>query len=233
MADNFLLDAVQRLTTKSTTRVEQVNTYDDGRTPITCVSVVTHEPLLTQLRDAVVGGIGSHEGSKAARERIPFDAGALELFDSITRQVNAWYLGLPGEKEHLYVGVRLTRWYVHFENERRAGKVTLSREADTLRMLEGWVRSIESMFDPPTVFELTNIVGGRNVPIACPVCGSPRAFDRKTGDVMTALVIEYRNLGELTLDKATGMCRACETVWRGRTGVRELRWLIDEQGVSA
>ena len=244
MSDNYLLDAIQRLTSTTTTRVEQINEYDDGRDPITCVSTVTHEPLLLQLRDAVAGGIGSHKGSTSARERIPFDAGALELFGSIAGKINGWYLELPGEKEHLHIHTRLTRWYLWFENERRAGRVTETVERARTKTLEGWVRSIENMFDPPTVFELTEIVGGtlvdgkiiggRNVPIACPVCGNSKAFDKKTGDVMAALVVEYRAVGPSTFEQATGLCRFCEQVWRGGTGVRELRWMIDQaEGISA
>lgn len=214
MSNNYLLDAVQKLTQPHTTKVPQANEAGIG-----CISDVIHDPLLLQLRDSVAGGTGKHAGSSPARERIPFDAGALELFDTIAKQINAWYLELPGAREDRYVHDRLTDWYGDYENRRRAGKTTDTADRDTVKLVEGWARSIEAMFDPPQRIEITT---------GCPMCGARYAFDPRNGDQMTAIVIEYRELGELTLDRATGMCRSCETVWRGRHGVRELRWLIDQ-----
>lgn len=215
MADNPLLDAVDKLTRTHTTRVLQAN--DAG---ISCISEVEHEPLLLLLRDAVVGGTSAHAGSSPARERIPFDAGALALFDEIVAQVNAWYRLVPGAVEERHVQDRLRDWYVDYENRRRAGQVTDAADWDTVRLVEGWAHRIAGMFEPPVKLELTT---------GCPVCGERFAFDPKTGDRVTAIIIEYRNLGEETLDKATGLCRSCEAVWKGRAGLRELRWLVDEK----
>lgn len=214
---NYLLDAVDRLSLKHISKVEQ------EKNGIRCVSTVDHEPLLLMLRDSVAGGIGSHSGSSSARERIPFDAGALALFDSISHQVNGWYIVLPNAREDRYLWDRLRDWYTDFENRRRAGKVTESVEHDTVRIVEGWARSIEAMFDPPQVLEVTD---------ACPMCGGRYAIDTKTGDRITALVIEYRNLGLDTLDKATGLCRSCLVVWRGSHGLREMRWDIDNPAAT-
>ncbi|MCA0217939.1 MAG: zinc-ribbon domain-containing protein [Actinobacteria bacterium] len=276
MADeNYLLAAVQKLTVPYTSKVMQSN--DAG---ITCISEVEHEPLLVTLRDAVVGGIGSHAGSSSsARERIPFDAGAMELFDDISRQVNEWYLSLEEQKEHLHLHTRLGRWYLDYENRRRAGKVTDDADALVTRVVEGWVRRIEGMFDPPSVIELTEehwvpvmvpktrvrVIDGERVketvldaegkavmkpklnalkepvlrlvdtdPAVCPSCGATYAIDPKTGDRITALVVEYRELGEETVDQSNGVCRSCGTIWHGGSGVRALRWLIEhpEEGTA-
>lgn len=215
--DNYLLDAITLLTQKHRTKVHQ------EKNGISCVSVVDHKPLLQMLRDAVVGGIGSHAGSSSARERIPFDAGALALFDSINGQVNSWYSELPEPIEERYLWQRLGDWYRAYENRRRAGKVSDVEEHDTLRLVEGWRRSVEAMFDPPQTVEVTD---------ACPMCGGRYAIDTKTGDRITALIIEYRELGLETLDKATGLCRSCLAVWRGSHGLREMRWDIDNPTIE-
>lgn len=278
---NYLLDAVDRLTLNHVTKVMQTKTVEDrdaeghvtASIDIACISEVDHDPLLVQLRDAVAGGIGSHAGSSPARERMPIDPSALALFDEIVAQVNAWYSNLPGAVEERYLHDRLRDWYIDYENRRRAGKVAEDAEVDTLKLVEGWARRIEGMFDPPITLELTQetrvpvmvpktrrrvdpetgeswrepvvdadgnpvmlpkLKGGVPVtrvtkvqPAPCPICGERYALNPKTGDQMTAIIIEYRNIGAETLDKATGLCRFCDTVWRGRNGLRELRWLVD------
>ena len=52
-------------------------------------------------------------------------------------------------------------------------------------------------------------------------------MDELTGNEGSAVVVEYREVGEATLDEATGLCRACGAVWKGRSALRELRWLIE------
>jgi hypothetical protein len=211
---NELLDAVQKLARPYRTKVLQQN--DAG---ISCITDIEHAPLLLQLRDAVIGGIGKHAGGSAARERIPFDAGALELFDEIAAVINGWYRRLPNAVEERHINDRLSDWFVDYENRRRGGKITLETDLDTTRLVEGWARRIEGMFDPEKTLEVTG---------ACPTCGARYAFDPKSGDQMTAVVIKYRELGELFFDHATGMCRACTEVWKGGSRLRELRYLIDQ-----
>jgi len=272
--NNYLLDAVDKLTLKHISKVAQTN--DAG---ISCISEVEHQPLLLQLRDAVVGGIGSKGGSSDGSARIPFDAGALALFDSIVARVNAWYLTLPDAREERSIDGRLRDWYLDFANRMRAGDVSDAEEKITLRIIEGWERAIVAMFDPPTTLELTEehwepvmkaktrvrVIHGERVrepvmdelgqpvmiqktrtqitdgkreivplrrlvrtePAACPDCGERYAHDPRTGDQITAIIIEYRNIGEETLDQAIGHCRFCGQVWRGRSGMRALRWSVD------
>ena len=214
MTDNYLLDAVDKLTLNHITKVAQSN-----EAGISCISEVDHEPLLLQLREAIAGGIGSKGASGSdGSTRIPFDPGAQALFDSIARQINAWYQTLPGAVEERYIHDRLRDWYIDYSNRLRAGKVSEATERDTLRVVEGWVRRIEAMFDPPTTLELTT---------GCPVCEQRWAYDPKTGDKIAAIIIEYRNIGVETFDKATGLCRSCEAVWRGGSALRALRYDID------
>ena len=270
MTTNYLLDAVDRLTLNHVTKVLQTKTV--GELEIACISDVDHEPLLRMLRDAVAGGTGAHNTSGIGSERIPLNSGALELWDEMVKRINTWYRTVPNHREETHIWDRLRQWYVDFENRRRAGKITDTEEHDALQTVEGWARSIENMFDPPIVLELTKehwepvmipktrvrIINGERIkepiydhqnepvmtrkldalkrpvsrliktePAECPLCGQKYAYDPKTGDQITALIIEYRNIGAETLDKATGMCRSCATVWHGRSALRELRFDIE------
>lgn len=229
---NYLLDAIQKLTTVHKSKVMQSRTLEnrnlDGEVvathEVTYVTDVFHDPLLVTLRDAIVGGIGSHVGSSPARERIPLDPGALALFDEISAHINRWYRALDAFRFHEHIHDRLAAWYIDFENRRRAGIISDADETITTNLVEGWARRIEAMFDPPKTIELTS----GDAPVPCPVCGGQYAIDPRSGDRMTALVIEYREVGQDTMDQATGLCRSCSAVWRGSTGVRQLRWLVDE-----
>jgi hypothetical protein len=268
--DNYLLDAVDRLTLNHITKVLQTKTVGDME--IACISDVDHEPLLRMLRDAVATGNDGKNGASSGASFLPINPAAVEMWDAIVKQINAWHRELPAPREHKYIWDRLREVYVDFENRRRAGKVTESAEADMLKLVEGWARNIESMFDPPITLELTEqhwepvmlpkirvrVVDGERVkqpvlgadgeplmlpkldrdnrPVsklikteaaACPVCGERYAFDPKTGDQITALILEYRNIGTDTLDKATGLCRSCAMVWHGRTALRELSFDLD------
>ena len=218
---NWLLDAVDKLTLKHITKVSQSN-----EAGISCISEVDHDPLLLQLRDAVAGGIGSHSGSSSPRERIPFDPGALRMWDEIVGKINAWYRDLPNAREERHIHDRLRDWYIDYSNQLRAGKISDTADREIVKLVEGWVRLIEAIFDPPITLELTDEDGQ---PSACPECGARYAIDPKTGDRITSLGIEYRNLGVETMEKATGLCRSCGATWRGGSGLRAMRWAVDNE----
>ncbi|MCU1441120.1 MAG: hypothetical protein JWP85_2117 [Rhodoglobus sp.] len=231
--ENYLLTAVDKLSQKHLTRVMQSKTVEhrdaEGELldtiEVACVSVIDHDPLLIQLRDAIGSSTGSKGASSDGAARIPFNPAAQALFDPIARQINAWYIVLPNAREERHIHDRLRDWFTDFENRRRAGKLHATEENDTTRMVEGWVRSIEAMFDPPNVFEVTD----DEVPAPCPLCGGRYAIDERTGDRITALIIEYRNLGAETMEHATGLCRSCYTVWEGSSGLRNMRWAIENE----
>lgn len=218
-----LLTAVDALTLPSVVKVKQSD--GDREWTTECRQV----PLLVQLEAAVAGGIGSHAGSSPARERMPIDAGALELLSQIDAVVSVWYWSVPNVRLKVDLSTRLRVWYVHHANLVRAGKIGAAEDAKTTRMVEGWVSKIRGTFDPPIRLELTEMVDGRMVPVACPSpdCGERIAYDPRTGDRIIALVVEYRELGSETLDQAVASCRACGGEWRGRAALRGLRWLLD------
>jgi len=200
-----LLDAVDALTLPTTARVDQ-----GGGHP----TVIKHAPLLDQLEAAVAGGIGSHAGASAYRERMPLNADAMRLIDDVSSVVMVWHLRLSSSVRFGSLAVRVRAWYVL-----HLGSVT-SEHTDKAYagVLEGWQKEVEALFDPPTRLEVT---------APCPMCGVRRSTDERTGQEGSAVVIEYREVGALTLDEAVGSCRACEVVWKGRSALRELRWLIE------
>ena len=200
-----LLDAVDALTLPTTARVDQ------GSGPPT---VIKHAPLLDQLEAAVAGNTGSHEGSSKTLERIPIDPGALELKGTISSTVMGWQLRLSKRVRFDTLGGQMRAWHAAYIGTVRSEHTDLQYE----RILIGWQRQIGNMFDPPTRLEVT---------APCPLCSVRRSMDELTGNEGSAVVVEYREVGEATLDEATGLCRACGAVWKGRSALRELRWLIE------
>lgn len=145
--ENYLLDAIDKLTKPHTTRIIQAN--DAG---ISCINIINHEPLLLRLRRSLVGGFSPHDaGSSSARERIPMNAGALAMFDEISLQINRWYLAAFETPEHIYVEQRLRRWYAQWAtsdpSEAELVRIT--------RLVERWVDQISAFFDPHQTLELT------------------------------------------------------------------------------
>lgn len=172
-----------------------------------------HDGLIKQLREAVVGGIGSHAGGGGAgSERLPFDDGARELYDSIEDEVSAWY-------------VRLTEMPVHLLPERtlRGLHLVLLQGAEgprdlLLRRTERWSKAIEALFDPPKTREFTE---------PCPHCGERWAFEAKTGNRIPALVFRYREESpDAAAHVISAECRFDPFVWEGEAEVEQLVALL-------
>lgn len=212
MLTNELLDAVDALTLPYTTKILQSN--DAG---IHCVSTITHTPRLAHLRAAIVGGIGSHGGS-SNEPRLPFDAGALALYDEIEAEVGRWFVAATASAVFPSPEQTLRRWYLAFHDADQKGQVTDESRWEHTGRLQAWARQIDAKFDPPHVLELL---------AACPECGERFALDPKTGDQVTALVVEYRQEGALTVEHAVVSCRFCERRWVGGAGSREVAWEIE------
>ena len=150
MPDNALLDAVDALTLPRVTKVPQSS--DAG---ISCISEVEHAPRLQHLRESIVGGIGSHGGSSSGAERIPFDAGALALYDEIESEISVWFVELTAKPVYLTPEQTLRNWYIAFDNDHRGGNVPDEVREGRARRLEQWVRQIDEKFDPRKQIELT------------------------------------------------------------------------------
>lgn len=252
MNDNTLLNAVQRLTNAYYDRKIIIDDDPDHGTDRQVVASLKRDGLLKQLRTAIVGGIGSHEGAAPGRERIPFDTGAVELYDSIEKDITKRFVNLLQKPVFLELEKNLTEWYLEYTNQYRAGKISAKDYDHATATVESWCRKIEGHFDKPRQLEVTvhvwerdetgaivmEDIGGRQkpkvakrLPAPCPVCGEAYARVPKTGDQVFALVLEYREIGPETIDKATGLCRFCEQVWKAGSGLRQLAWSVEQEEI--
>jgi len=119
------------------------STYDNMVTEL-------HPPLLTML----IEGNGSSSGGKSSDPGIPIDADALELWGQVRDLIRLWCkkLHVPFDDELLGSTVR---WYKAHVNAVRSGRVSEVIDHDVTRMVQGWVRMIETKFDPPDIREWT------------------------------------------------------------------------------
>lgn len=216
---NYLLEAIERLTLPHRTLVAQQN--DAG---ISCVSEVHHEALLKQLKAAIGSNVGRHSTSQQAREKTPINLAAFEKFKEIATQIREWRDANEPLRRPVYeeLWIALGRWYLTFENQRRKGRISRDMEADVEATIFRWVRDVDNMFDPPNVVEITK---------RCPLCFESWAYN-SDGDLVTAVVIEYRNIGPDTLSHANGHCRACEHIWHGISAIRWLSYELEHPSLS-
>jgi hypothetical protein len=243
---DLLLDAVQTLTVPQTVKWVQQNAHG-----ISCTNSAVQDPLVVMLREAVVGGIGSKGGGGAdGKARLPFNAGALTLYDEIDDTVAKEFHRLTHEPVHESIEKNLGAWILAVINGRRAGTITEHYEREWQRTLDVWIGRIRSMFDPSIVIEISetykeprlDAAGNPRLdrlkqpilrttvgPAACPRCSERHAFDRETGDQISALVLRYFNReGDgAVLDGAVAECRFCGAMWAGERGIRELRFALN------
>lgn len=66
-------------------------------------------------------------------------------------------------------------------------------------------------------------------PASCPECGERTAHDPKTGDMILALILEYRDESTSTIEHAVITCRSCEARWEGVAGLRAVSWEIEQE----
>ena len=245
---DFLLDAVHALTRPRTVKWIQENAHG-----ISCTNSAVQDALLDQLRDAVVGGIGSKGGGGGeGGTRLPFNAGALELYDEIEREMGEEYHRVTNRAEFGSPQKNLDAWMLAVINARRTREgVTEHYEKWWTRQLETWAHKIRAMFDPSILIEISEDfhepivddfgqpkldrkkqprIRKTTRPAACPKCGERHAFDPTTGDQITALVLRYFNRDGEVLDGAVAQCRFCQHMWAGEGGMRQLRQALETSG---
>ena len=192
-------------------RLRDSTRYVDG--------VLVREPsLLVQLIRSIGSSMGGTTGGASlSSERMPLNSGAFDLYLSlcgrIVAEATAWThrAGLRAAEPERNLGL----WLEAFEGGRQRGEVVRSQEEHALRMLDGWVRSVEDLFDPPKRMEITT---------ACPTCGERYWDDYKADTRTAALRIEYRP-GAGLLEAS---CRWCLQRW---STTRELITLGEAIGV--
>jgi hypothetical protein len=185
------------------------------------ITVVTHEPLLAQLREAVVGGIGSHEGSSSSdpRARLPFDPGAQAIYDNIARIARTWHTAAALRSAVSLEGA-LVDWGRHYRRMRDEGEISAEQYARRAARIDAWCDQIEALFDPPTMVPLQS---------PCPVCKRIRIVNQ-AGEHVLALVVEYWKVCD-RISRTNARCRGadCAASWTGWGGVQTLMGLLDAQ----
>lgn len=212
---NPLLDAVDALTKDRTIHtVQPEGEYSDAETDHT----ETHPPLLVMLLE----GTGQGRAGRTSDIRIPIDADALELWAQVRDLVRLWCkkLHVPFDDDLL---ASTRRWYIKHSNLVRSGQVSDVVDHDVTIMVEGWVRMIESKFDPPEkrewtdhcVADITHMDENGN--LAHRKCGARRILINGVEEFAITL-----NVATLTAE-----CRKCHHKWVGEKELAELRFLTN------
>lgn len=162
-------------------------------------------PLLAELADARAASTGLGRGTaKALHERLALNVDAADLHRAIEHRLRDWAT---------QVGIRPSRlgwppldqlaaaWWA------RVQQVTPVDVRTYAAKLAEWAQAIDDLIDPPVRYSLTG---------ACPACGSVyvETADR-AGRALQVTARHHSNRSVVT-------CRACEHVWRGLDGAREL-----------
>lgn len=183
------------------------------------VTTVRHPPLLAALEAATVGSIGSAGGAASGgndSSRLPFDAAAVALRDSI-RAVLAGWIGpraVRGSLQHA-----LVTWYRLHRDAIAQGIMPPEQARSRERVVESWPQRIRDLYEPPEQFTL---------PEPCPHCGERWGIDPASGDRVDALAVTYRRPSPDSIADVLGRCRACRHEWPGTHGLRVLQQECDE-----
>ena len=180
---------------------------------------VTHEPLLQQLRAAVISSIGAHPGGGALpSERSVIDSDALEQYDQVEGIVIGLYKQVTDAVPFESPEKTLRQWYIEFANRARSGKVSVEVVHKVQRKLHKIVTDIENKLNPATIMEITS---------PCPRCGKEYGLD-ENGVYRHAVIVESRIDENKSLDDTRAKCVSCGATWVHGRGMRQLRWEIDQ-----
>ena len=161
--------------------------------------------LLSQLHDAIFGGMESTGGGSAMGARLPIAANALDLNLTIDRQITeAWvhaFSRVPGAgtPESL-----LAEWAAWAEPDTI---VEISAgPAYAADLVTYWERRITDFFDPPRSAEID---------ASCPMpeCGLRYVYRNVSGEEIRSAALQFtrnRSSGQTT----DARCLACGTVWQ-------------------
>lgn len=160
-----------------------------------------HDGMIEQVRLAVVGSFGAHEGASKAQgsERLPFNADAEALYATMRRLAEArlaeFAVATFDRPED-----NLEAWEVHLQAARVSGNATEREYEAGVRLLAGWVQQVEQMFDPWSTREFHD---------PCPVCHERYAYDPGTGNRVRAFVMQYRLRADGGIEVGEVWCRFC------------------------
>ncbi|GAA3591911.1 hypothetical protein GCM10022198_14830 [Klugiella xanthotipulae] len=194
-----LLAAVDALTAP----VQVTVTRDDGTT-----ETVEQPPLLTQLHNAIGGGVGTGSSGSAKHERSVIDADALYRFTLIATQVSDW-CRIANVVPTRNPTVDLRAWYTAYQ----AMRTSDAPATFAVRQLREWRAQILDKLEPARMQDL---------PYPCPACKATSWWNPSTGsEYQRPLVLSYRvDGGERDIG---AHCRACDATWNAR----ELAWELE------
>ena len=201
-----LRQAVDALTEPTYTKVLQLI---DGQERVTRVR---HDPLLTQLEDAIRGIMSGTEGGAASTPstRSLVNADALYQLSLIANTVREWcrLAGAPVRRDPT-AGLR--GWHAAVLSQ------DIGRPWYT-SILRRWAGTIRAVVNPAR--ELT-------VTTPCPACEAT-VWENTDGEKAAhPVVLTYRPDDVDVLRTATARCRACDTEWRGITALRALAFTLE------
>lgn len=205
-----LHDLIERLTQHHT-----VTVYQHG-------ALVGHRDqrgLLALLREARTANIGAGNGGTAAHERLTLNTSASELYSSIQRRVKGWALAAEVPRHWQLITGQPIDW----TNPAQLLRAWHTRTLGDSRFdpqpyestLRGWTNAITDLvIDPPRRWSIA---------APCPLCGQRYILD-PDGHQVDSLSVTERDPAEDSLT----ICRACQAVWPGIGGARQLRIAIDD-----
>lgn len=202
---NELRDLIVRLT-----ETHDITVTDPGGRRI---GTRTQQPLLAKLRTAKTSNIGTGAGTAGFGPKTTLNIAASELYTSIERRARRWALNSGWTRGTAWPSPEtlLTIWH---------SRTYLARDLDPFEQtLRNWVHAITDLtVDPPHRFPLD---------APCPFCGE-RWVEKTTDGILErrhALNVIERE----PVNDSTSFCLACDTIWPGIDGARDLARLIDDR----
>lgn len=163
------------------------------------------QSLLSQLHDAVMGGMESTGGGGTNQPKIPIAADALDLYMEIDHQISeAWaaaFKRVPGVSKPESL---LAEWAAWAQPDTMVETPTwASTAADAVRF---WEQRIEGFFDPPRTAEID---------AACPEseCGQRYAFRNSDGEEIRKSALVFTR-SRRTGHTINAQCIVCGRVWQ-------------------
>lgn len=161
--------------------------------------------LISQLRDAIFGGMESTGGSSAMKSKLPISAAALDLYMVIDREITAaWVAAFHRVPNADNPELLLAQWGAWADAEtitEVSGRTYYAPDAVSL-----WGRRIVDFFDPPRMAEI-------DAECPMPDCGHRYVYTQVDGEEIRSAAMRFnrsRHTGQ-TLD---ARCMACGTVWQ-------------------
>lgn len=175
------------------------------------------DALLTQLRNAIGGNLGSSKSGASSGAPLPIDVGAFTLWEDITGQIAAAFTAATDMRPNRAPEVNLLGWHTAFTAAGDRGDTTLIMHEVAGERLAGWAQRIRDHFAAPRT---------REVMVTCPNCGYERITlgEDVNAEEQYALVATIRE-GVVTVSCRNPLCVDAfgeRSAWTGEHQLAEL-----------